>query len=363
MVIARAAKTNDSFFVCLCAPGERHWEWHDPRMSRHPDPLKYLGLNWFAIVMGLSGLSLAWGRATPILGDMAGAGAVVLAGVAALVFLLLLVLSWVRWQRHPEVLTADLKHPVRHAFVATIPVSTILLATCGVSLLGAQAWLAVLWWVGSLAQFGVTLWVLVRWLSADKALALGWPALTPVLFIPVVGNVLAPLAGTTLGAGEWAAAQFGLGLLLWPVLLTLIFVRVATTGLWAERLLPITFICIAPPAVIGSVALQMGGPAVLAWMCWGMALFFLLWSLQLGRRILAQPFSVVFWSLGFPLAAFATLTLRLAVHHPAAQAPAMIALALASLVVVALGSATWKGWREGSLLQPEPVAMLTELKG
>ena len=74
--------------------------------------------------------------------------------------------------------------------------------------------------------------------------------------------------------------------------------------------------------------------------------------------MLAQPFSIAFWSMGFPLAAFASLSLRLAVQHPGAQAPAMMALALASLVTVVLGIATWKGWREGSLLQPEPVAIV-----
>jgi tellurite resistance protein len=327
-------------------------------MPHRPDALKYLAPNWFAMVMGLCGLSLAWGRAAPLLGDMAGAGAMVLAALAALVFVALLVLSWIRWQHYPEALAGDLKHPVRHAFVATVPVSVILLATCGVSLLGTSAWLAALWWLGSLAQFAVTLWVLARWLSADKAQGLSWAALTPALLVPVVGNVLAPLAGVALGAGAWAAAQFGLGLLLWPVLLALIFARIATQGLWAERLLPLTFISIAPPAVIGSAVLQLGGPRVLAWMCWGIALFFLLWSAQVARRMLAQPFSVAFWSLGFPLAALATLTLRLAMQHSGAQALAMIALALASLVVAVLGIATWKGWREGSLLQPEPVALI-----
>ncbi len=327
-------------------------------MPHAPDALKHLAPNVFAMVMGLAGLSLAWGRAEPILGEMAGAGALVLAAAAALLFVALAVLSWIRWQHYPEALAADLKHPVRHAFVATIPVSIILLATCGVSLLGAQTWLAVLWWVGSLLQLGATLWVATRWLSADKAQGPTWAALTPVLLIPVVGNVLAPLAGVTLGAGTWSTAQFGIGLLLWPVLLALIFARIAAHGLWPERLLPATFIAIAPPAVIGSAALQLGGPTPLAWMCWGMALFFLLWALQIGGRMLAQPFSIGFWSLGFPLAAFATLSLRLAQQHPAAQAPAMIALALASLVIVLLGIATFKGWREGSLLQPEPVALI-----
>ena len=327
-------------------------------MPQRPDALKYLAFNWFAVVMTLAGLSLAWGRATPILGDMAGAGALVLGAAAALALLGLLVLSWMRWQHYPEAVAGDMKHPVRHGFIATLPVSLILVATVAASLFGAEWWVVGLWWLGSLAQFGVTLWVLARWLSADKTQAFSWPALTPVLIVPVVGNVLAPLAGTSLGAGAWAAAQFGIGLLLWPVLLALLFARIATHGMWPERQLPTTFISIAPPAVIGTAALQLGGPVVLGWMCWGIALFFLLWSAQIGRRMLAQPFSIAFWSMGFPLAAFASLSLRLAVQHPGAQAPAMIALALASLVGVVLTIATWKGWREGSLLQPEPVAIV-----
>lgn len=332
-------------------------------MPHRSEALKHLAPNWFAMVMGLTGLSLAWGRAAPLLGDMAGAGSLVLAAVAALVFLALLVLSWIRWQHYPEALAADLKHPVRHAFLATIPVSIILLATAAVSLLGTSPWIAALWWLGSLLQFGVTLLVLARWLRADRAQGLSWAVLTPAMLIPVVGNVLAPLAGVPLGAGAWSAAQFGLGLLLWPVLLGLLFARIAVQGLWAERLLPTTFITVAPPAVIGSAALQLGSSPLLAWMCWGIALFFLLWSLQITRRMLTQPFSIAFWSMGFPLAAFATLTLRLAAQHSAAQTPAMIALALASMVIAWLAIATWKGWREGSLLQPEPVAMIGTAPG
>ncbi|MFV0680371.1 C4-dicarboxylate ABC transporter [Ottowia sp.] len=327
-------------------------------MPRRPDALKYLAPNWFAIVMSLCGLALAWNRATVALGEMATGVALALAVAAVLAFVALTLLSLVRWQHYGEAVAGDLKHPVRHAFFAAMPVSLILLATVGVALLGHQGWLAALWWIGSISQLGVTLWVLARWLNADKAQQPGWAALTPALFIPVVGNVLAPLAGPTLGATAWSAAQFGLGVLLWPVLLALLLVRIASQGMWPARLLPATFISIASPAVIGSGVLQLGGPTVLAWMCWGVALFFVLWSLQISRQMLVQPFSIGFWSLGFPLAAFATLSLRLAMQHPAAQAPAMIALALASLVVVWLGIATWKGLREGTLLQPEPVAIV-----
>ena len=323
-------------------------------MSSRPENLQHLSFNWFAIVMSVAGLSLAWLRAVPVLGDGAGAVALVLAGLAALVFVALAVLSWIRWQVQGAAVAAELAHPARHAFVGAIPVSLLLLATAGVSLLGTSMWLALLWWAGSLLQLAVTAWVLGRWLRADAAQGLSWPALTPVLFIPVVGNVLAPLAGVPLGAGGWAAAQFGMGALLWPVVLALLLVRIATQGLWPERLLPATFIAITPPALIGLGALQLGGSPVLAWMGWGVALLMLLWCAPLIRRILAQPFAIGFWSLGFPLAAFAALSLRLAFMNPTAQLIAVVALALASLVVLWLALASWKSWRQGTLLAPEP---------
>lgn len=322
-------------------------------MPLRPDVLQYLSFNTYAIVMSLAGLALAWLRAVPLLGEMAGAAGLVLAGLAAAAFVALAVLSWIRWQAYGAAVAQELEHPARHAFLGAIPVSMLLLATAGVSLLGSTAWLAVLWWAGSLAQWAVTVWVMGRWLRADRNAGLNGPALTPVLFIPVVGNVLAPLAGGALGAEPWAAAQFGVGVLLWPIVLALLLVRVATQGLWPAPLLPATFIAITPPALIGLGVLQLGGSPLLAWMCWGVALLFLLWSGSLGRRILAQPFALGFWSIGFPLAAFATLTLRLAVHEPAMQMPGMVALALATLAVLLLSLATWKAWQQGTLLQPE----------
>jgi tellurite resistance protein len=329
-------------------------------MSHHPTPLKFLMPGWFAIVMGLAGLSLAWHRATPILGDMAGASALVVGVFAALVFGVLAVLSLVRWQRFPEALAEDLRHPVRHAFVAAMPVSLILLATVAVALGGASLPASILWVTGSAWQLGVTVWALSRWLKGNKEGGLVWPGITPALFIPVVGNVLPPLAGVTLGYAEWSAAQLGIGLFLWPVLLTLLAVRVGLNGLWPERLLPTTFITIAPPAVIGLAALQLGASPLVAWAAWGVALFFLGWSASIFKRALSQPFAVTFWALSFPLAALAALTLRLAEMAPAwFQSLAMVVLALATLVITALLLATFKGLRDGTLLAPESVAILT----
>jgi tellurite resistance protein len=320
--------------------------------------LKFLYPGWYAIVMGLAGLSLAWHRAVPLMGDVAGAIAWVIGGLAALVFVLLAGFTVVRGRRHPEAWAEDRRHPVRHTFVAALPISMLLVATVGVALLGPNKPLFVLWAAASLGQLWVTLWVLSRWWRGPQAGGLQWPGVTPALLIPIVGNVLVPLAGVPLGQMEWSLAQFGIGLLFWPVVLALLMVRVAVAGLWPERLRPTVFILVAPPAVVGLSVLQLGAPLALGWVMWGVAMFTLAWVATQGRAIASQAFSLPHWGVSFPLAAVAALTLRLATagSQLAILGPAL--LALASLVILALLLGTLRGLRDGSLLAPEPVATL-----
>jgi tellurite resistance protein len=271
-----------------------------------------------------------------------------------------------RLVRHPQAWAEDRAHPVRHSFMAAMPASVILLVTVAVSLFNPGrettpvlfALVNAAWWLGSVVLWCVTLWTLSRWWLGNKPGGLQWAVLTPALFIPVVGNVLVPLAGVPLGHLEWSAAQFGLGVMFWPVVLVLLMVRVATQGLWPERMLPASLILVAPPAVIGLSALQFGAPALLVWGLWGAALFCLVWALTLMQRIIAQPFSMAHWGLSFPLAAFTALTLRLATPGSVLAVLGPLLLALSSLVVLGLTLATVRGLRQRSLLAPEPVASI-----
>lgn len=320
-----------------------------------PQPLRHLGPGWFAAVMGFSGLALAWWRAAPVMGEAATGAALLSAGAAVSVFALLGILSLLRWQRHPDAVQEDLRHPVRHVFLATIPISVILLATVLTALGGATGVGQALWALGSAAQFGVTWWVLARWLRPKPAGGLHWAAITPALLIPVVGNVVPALAGQELGFPLWSAAQFGIGVVFWPVLLVLFGVRLGLEGLWPQRLLPTTFVTVAPPAVIGLGLLQFGAPLPLAFAAWGVALFFLAWSAAILRPMREQPFGIPFWAVSFPLAAFSALSWRLVPAGGAGmQLVATVALALTSLVVLSLSWATVQGLRHGSLLVPEP---------
>lgn len=327
-------------------------------MAHDPHPLKHLLPGWYALVMGLCGLALAWHRAAPLLGASANGVAMAVGGLAALVFVVLAVATVLRGRRYPQAWAEDRQHPVRHTFVAALPVSIILLATVLVALHGPLAPVRWLWWSGSLAQLWVTAWVLRRWWRGNQPGGLQWASATPALFIPIVGNVLVPLAGVPLGHAGWSAAQFGIGLMFWPVVMTLIVVRLAVQGQWPERLMPTAFIFIAPPAVSGVSALQLGAPPLVAWGLWGMALFALLWAGTLVPRIAKLPFGLPHWGMSFPLASMAALTLRLAEPATPMALLGLALLAAASLLILALLLGTLRGLRDGSLLAPEPVASI-----
>ena len=63
--------------------------------------LRYLFPGWYAIVMGLCGLALAWHRADALLGEGADAAALVLGLLAAGVFAVLAVGTVLRGRRYP----------------------------------------------------------------------------------------------------------------------------------------------------------------------------------------------------------------------------------------------------------------------
>jgi tellurite resistance protein len=332
-------------------------------MPPRSELLKYFYPGWYAVPMGLCGLALAWQRATPLMGEMATGIALVIGAAAAGVFGVLVVATLLRLQRHPEAWAEDRRHPVRHSFIAALPISMILLATLAVAVLGPDPFANALWWAGALGQLFVTWWVLARWWTGNKAGGMQWASITPALFMPIVGNVLVPLAGVPLGHADWAAAQFGVGLMFWPVALILLLVRIATQGLFAERLLPTLFIVMAPPTLVGLSALQLGAPLVLGWACWGMAAFTFCWVGSQAGRMRNLAFGLPHWGMSFPLAAFAAFTLRLATPGSVLAVLGPALLALTSIIILGLLMGTLRGLRDGTLLAPEPVAVIAPVAG
>ena len=301
--------------------------------------------------MGLCGLSLAWVQASARMGELAQTVAQALAVLAGVLMLVLMGITLWRFVRWPLTRVHDAAHPVRHVFVAAPTVSLILLATCGVALTGPSAFWDALWMAGAVAQATVTTWVVLRWLRSGAS---RWMGVTPAMLIPVVGNVLLPLAGLALGHPLWSAIQAAVGGLLWPVVLLLLVQRLRRVGPWPARMRASVFVLIAPPSVIGLDLLLWPMPWLASLTLWAVALAFVVLALRQLPQCFDQPFGWPMWSLSFPLTAFAALTLRLANTGVLPQLLALLVLALASVVVAALARWTWWGLRSGELLQPEP---------
>lgn len=330
--------------------------------SRPVSSVQHLHFSWFAMVMGLCGLSLAWLRAEPHWGGAALVSAAVGVLAAWVLVVLLLATLW-RMVRFPAVVLDDLRHPLRHVFVAALPSSLVLIATVAAAHLGYSLWADVLWMLGSVGLMLVTVGVIQRWFQPGLTAAGFWSAMTPALFIPVVGHVLPALAGVGLGHPVWAAAQYGIAAVLWPVALALVWVRIGTVGMWPQRMLPSTFITIAPPSVLALSGVQLGLPAVGVHMLWGVAVLFTLVSMTQFKRSLAQPFGIPFWGMSFPLAASAALCLYLAPAQGVAQILAVAWLLFVTVVIGGLLLATVLGLLQGRLLFPESVAATPAARG
>ena len=317
--------------------------------------LEHLSPIWFVPVMGTTGLALAWRQAQPLLGEGALWVSAALGAFAALAFVVLALLTaWRQW-RWPQSLRIEWMHPVRYVFLAAPSASLILLATLGLALEPLHAlprglWDA-LWCTGAVLQAVVTLGVLWRW---QRLRAARWPGVTPGLLIPVVGNVLVPLGGEALGHGDWAWLQWAVGVALWPLVLWLLWQRLQRIGPWPARLRASVFVLVAPPSVIGLGLLLAGMPVMGSLALWGLALAFVVLALRQLPGCFEQAFGMPMWSLSFPLAAFATLSVRLAQTGVLPGWLGMLALALASMAVAALLRWTAWGLRRGELLQPEP---------
>ena len=328
--------------------------------TRGASTLEHLSPIWLVPVMGWCGLAQAWLRAsdsddgqTTLLATIAGA-------VALVIFLVVSVLSLVRWSKYPLAVSMDMQHPDQHPFLATIPISIMLLAGLGVSMFwnvseNLNTGLRVVWAVGSLLEIAATLWVTARWLQAKEAGGPSWNAITPILFIPVVGNALAPLAGLTIELEPWAMAQFGLGLFLWPVMQALLVVRWVHVGPLPPRMVPALFIMVVPPSIVGLDLLLMGVALPWVWCVWGVAAFFLALALTQINTLRNLPFGMPHWGMSFPMAAFTILTLRLAsvANCGWLVLPSHVLLATTTTLVLWLSFATLKGLQSGALLSPE----------
>ncbi|NBC13379.1 MAG: C4-dicarboxylate ABC transporter [Gammaproteobacteria bacterium] len=278
-----------------------------PNLEMPGSRLEHFPAAFFAMVMGLAGLTIGWEKAQSVLGQhfpfvpwLMGGVTLLFAGLAAVYA--------AKAVRYPAAVRAEVQHPVRIHFMPTMAISLLLLAIVYLHTAPeASRWL---WIAGSALQLGFTLFVFNAWMHHEHFQV---QHMNPAWFIPAVGNVLVPVAGVPLGYDLVSWFFFSVGILLWPVLLTIVFYRVLFHQALPERLVPTLFILVAPPAVgfIAYVRLT-GGLDVFAQILYFSALFFTVVLATQATRFLRIRFYLSWWAYSFPLAAIAIASMLMA---------------------------------------------------
>ncbi len=273
--------------------------------------LQYFPVSFFAVVMGLCGLAIAlktsallWGPDTLIspvaLGNAFGM-------LAASVFIFLTAAYAAKFMLHRKAVLAELSHPVKMSFGATFSVSLILLSI----LFEAMTPLLSLWMfiTGAAVQIAYTLYVINSWIVRTHY---DIQHINPAWFIPVVGNILVPIAGVPHGFAEISWFFFSVGLLFWIILFTIIIYRMVFHHPLPDRLLPTLFILIAPPAVGFIAYFTLNGELdTFARVLYYNALFMTALLMLQIPRLFQLPFYLSWWAYTFPLAAMSIASMMM----------------------------------------------------
>lgn len=271
--------------------------------------IAYFPASFFGMIMGLTGLSIAFINLAQVYETTAILANISLVFTLVLMVILILMYSY-KVIRFPREVIAELKHPIKMNFVPTISISLLLLSI-GFYALGYIEISKYSWIIGAVLQLSLTYWVLYNWVHHDFFTP---EHSNPAWFIPIVGNIIVPIAGVHHAPIELSWFFFSIGLIFWIVVKSILVNRIIFHTPLQERLIPTLFIFIAPPAVGFISYLALNNHELNQF---GMVLYFfglsmtLLMMVSVGKFI-KLSFALSWWAFTFPLAAMAIASYKMA---------------------------------------------------
>lgn len=355
-----------------------------------PAPLRHLGPNWFASVMG-TGIVATAGATLPVHVPGLHTFALVVWVVAAVLLAVLVVVVGSQWIRNPTVARSHARNPQMSHFYGAAPMALLTVGAgavlIGKDLIGMRLavdldW--VLWTAGTIGGLFTAVsipFLMFTQLNVEPDAAFGgWlMPVVPPMVSAATGALLIPhmapgTGRTTMLFGCYA--MFGLSLFAGLIIISMIWSRLALYGTSGMARVPTLWIVLGPLgqgitaagllgtnaalAVPPDLAAGMGIFAILFGVpVWGFAVLWIALATSLTVRTVRRgmPFALTWWSLTFPVGTFVTGTTQLANHtglsaFKIAAAIAYVGLRTWGLVAVR----TTRGSVGGSLFASPPVA-------
>ena len=305
-------------------------------MELNKRSLEHFPVQLFAVIMGLSGLSIVFAKAYHLI-DMPYWIYGTLLFVDTILFLGIFTAYMFKWLLYPEAVKKEFYHPIKSSFMAAISVSFLLVSIAYYDF--APTVSILFWYIGTPLQLLFTLIVIRYWIHNELKVVHSNPA----WFIPIVGNVLVPVVGVE-AAPVWVSLFFfSLGIFFWVVLFTIMMYRIVFHHPLAKKSVPTLFILIAPPAVgfVSYFRITNGSIDMFSMFLYFIALFTLFLLLFMVQMFDTKQFFISWWAYTFPLAAItiATLLMHMAFRTTTTYVGSVILILLTTSVI---GFVTYK---------------------
>ncbi|MBP1680466.1 MAG: Tellurite resistance protein TehA [Proteobacteria bacterium] len=261
--------------------------------------VKFFPIMMYAMVMGMSGLTIMYQKAALWLAFSESIGMVLMVLSTAL-FMVISLIYFGKYIKYTSVVKKEFSHPIRLNFFAAISISMLMLAIIYKEVNVSVA--ALFWYGGAILHFYLTMHTISFWINNNQELDHSNPA----WFIPVVGNVLVPVGGIGFASQGVLMYFFSCGIFFWVILFAILLNRIIFHHQLAVKFMPTMFILIAPPAV-GFIAYykMFGVIDFFATMLFNLALFFTLLVAFMYKNFVKIKFFISWWAFVFPLAAMA----------------------------------------------------------
>jgi len=261
--------------------------------------LKFFPIMMFAIVMGLSGLTIAYQKAAMWLNFPHIIGSLLMY-MTTVVFFVVTAIYIIKFFKYKNAAIKEFNHPIRINFFAAFSISLLMLAIIykEVNITVSSSF----WYLGVGIHFYLTMHTIKSWINNNQELAHSNPA----WFIPIVGNVLVPVGGIGFAPTGFLMYFFSVGMFFWIIMFAIILNRIIFHQQLAVKFMPTMFILIAPPAVGFLAYFKLYGQIdAFAMLLFNIALFFTLLVVFMYKNFLKIKYFISWWAFVFPVAAMA----------------------------------------------------------
>lgn len=259
--------------------------------------LQFFPIMMFAIVMGFSGCTIVFQKAHEVLGFSKFLG-LLFAWLDLALFALILATYGAKIVFYFEEVKKEFSHPVRINFFATSAISFLLISIVFRQINDFISWYSFI--IGMIMQTFFTFYTMSFWIRRNLDISHSNPA----WLIPIVGNVLIPVASTSDISKEVLIYFFSIGIFFWVILVAILLNRIIFHNQLADRFIPTLFIFIAPPAISFIAYIKLYETVDLfAHFLYSIALFFSFLLFFMYKSFLNLKFFISWWAFTFPLAA------------------------------------------------------------